>query len=51
MQKCTDTFDIHMASVIGYPYYIVLNSDAICMSDYFKDWVAREGIKLELATA
>jgi len=24
-EKCTDTFDIHVASVIGYPYYIVFD--------------------------
>ena len=36
-KKCTDTFDMHIASVIGYPYYIVLDLDTLFMSDHFKD--------------
>jgi len=50
-EKCTDTFDKHVASVIGYPYYIVFDRDTLFMSDHFKDWVARKGIKLEPSTA
>jgi len=49
-EKCTDTFDKHIASVIGYPYYIVFDRDTLFMSDHFKDWAARKGIKLEPAT-
>ena len=40
-EKCTDTFDAHVASVIGYPYYIVFDLDTLFMSDHFKDWAAR----------
>jgi len=50
-EKCSDTFDMHVASVIGYPYYIVFDRDTLFMSDHFKDWAARKGIKLELSTA
>jgi len=50
-EKCTDTFDIHVASVIGYLYYIVFDRDTLFMSDHFKDWAARKGIKLEPSTA
>jgi len=50
-EKCTDTFDKHVASVIGYPYYIVFDRDTLFMSDHFKDWAARKGIKLEPSTA
>jgi len=50
-EKCTDTFDTHVASVIGYPYYIVFDRDTLFMSDNFKDWAARKGIKLEPSTA
>jgi len=50
-KKCTDTFDMHIASVIGYPYYIVLDLDTLFMSDHFKDWAARKGMKLEPSTA
>jgi len=50
-EKCTDTFDMHVASVIGYPYYIVFDRDTLFMSDHFKDWAARKGIKLEPSTA
>jgi len=46
-EKCTDTFDTHVASVIGYHYYIVFDRDTLFMSDHFKDWAARKGIKLE----
>jgi len=49
-EKCTDAYDTHVASVIGYPYYIVFYCDTLFMSDHFKDWVARKGIKLELST-
>jgi len=45
-EKCTNTFDKHIASVIGYPYYIVFDRDTLFMSDHFKDWAARKGIKL-----
>jgi len=50
-EKCTDTFDTHVPFVIGYPYYIVFDRDTLFMSDHFKDWVARKGIKLEPSTA
>jgi len=50
-EKCTDTFDMHVASVIGYPYYIIFDRDTLFMSDHFKDWAARKGIKLEPSTA
>jgi len=50
-EKCPDTFDTHVASVIGYPYYIVFDRDTLFMSDHFKDWAARKGIKLEPSTA
>jgi len=50
-EKCTDTFDMHVASVIGYPYYIVFDRDTLFMSDHFKDWAARKRIKLEPSTA
>jgi len=50
-EKCTDTFDNHVASVIGYPYYIVFDRDTLFMSDHFKDWATRKGIKLEPSTA
>jgi len=50
-EKCTDTFDTHIASIIGYPYYIVFDRDIFFMLDNFKDWVARKGIKLEPSTA
>jgi len=36
-EKCTDTFDKHVASVIGYPYYIVFDRDTLFVSDHFKD--------------
>jgi len=49
-EKCTDTFDMHVASVIGYPYYIIFDRDTLFMSDHFKDWAARKGNKLELST-
>jgi len=50
MEKCTDTFDIQVASVIGYPNYIVFNRDSFFMSHHFKDWASRKGIKLEPST-
>jgi len=50
-EKCTDTFDKHVASVIGYPYYIVFDRDTLFMSHHIKDWEARKGIKLEPTTA
>jgi len=50
-EKCTDTFDMHVASVIGYLYYIVFDRDTLFMSDHFKEWAARKGIKLEPPTA
>ena len=49
-QTCIDTFDTYFTSVIGYSYYIVLDRDTLFMSDHFKDWAARKGIKLELST-
>jgi len=50
-EKCTDAFDMYIASVIGYLYYIVFDPATLFMTDHFKDWVARKGIKLELSTA
>ena len=49
-EKCTDTFDTHIASFIGYLYYIVFDRDTQFISYHFKDWVARKGIKLEPST-
>jgi len=51
VEKCTDTFDTHVASVNGYPYYMVFDRDTLFMSDHFKDWAVRKGIKLEPSTA
>jgi len=50
-EKCTDTFDTHVASVISYPYYTLFDPDTFFMLEYFKDWAARKGIKLEPSTA
>jgi len=50
-EKCPDTFDKHVSSVIGYLYYSVFDLDALFMSDHFKDWAARKGIKLEPSMA
>ena len=50
VEKCTDMVDTHIASVISYPYYIVFDRDTLFMSDHFKDWAARKGIKLEPST-
>jgi len=50
-EKCTDTFDTQIASVIGYPYSIVFDRDTHFMSDHFKGWAARKGFKLEPSTA
>jgi len=50
-EKCADTFDTHVASVIGYSYFIVFDPDTVFMSDHFKDWAARKGIKLEPSSA
>jgi len=47
LEKCIDTFDMHVASVIRYPYDDVFYRDTLFMTDHFKDWVARKGIKLE----
>jgi len=33
-EKCTDTFDKDVASVISYPYYIVFDRDTLFMSGY-----------------
>jgi len=30
-EKCTDTFDMHVAFVIGYPYYMVFDRDTLFM--------------------
>ena len=51
VEKCTDTFDMHVASVIGYPFYVVFDRDTLFMSYHFKEWAARKGIKLEPSTA
>jgi len=50
-EKCSDTFDTHVSSIIGYPYYIVFDPDTLFLSDHFTDWAARKGIKLETSTA
>jgi len=50
-EKCTDTFDKHVASVIGYPYYIVFDRDTLYMPDHFKHCAARKDIMLEPSTA
>ena len=36
-EKCTDTFNKHVASVIGYPCYIVFDRDTLFITDHFKD--------------
>jgi len=36
-EKGTDTFDIYIASNIGYPYCIVFDRATLFMSDHFKD--------------
>jgi len=36
-EKCTDTFDIRVAAIIIYSYYIVFDRKTHFMSDYFKD--------------
>jgi len=51
VEICTDTFVTHVSSVIGYPYYIVFDRDTLFMSDHFKDWAARKGIRLEPSAA
>jgi len=51
VEKYTDTFDIYIASIIDYPNYIVFDRETLFISDYFKDWAARKGIKLEPSTA
>jgi len=35
-EKCTDTFDKHVASVIGYPYYIVFDRDTLFISGHLR---------------
>ena len=50
-EKYTDTLDMHVASVISYPYYIVFDRDTLFISDDFKDWAARKGTKLKPSTA
>jgi len=50
VENCTDTFDKHVASVIAYSNYIVIDQDTIFTSDHFKNWAARYGIKLEPST-
>jgi len=50
-EKCIDTFEAHVASVIGYPCHIVFDQDTFFMLDHFKDWAARKEINLEASTA
>jgi len=50
-EKCTDTFDICIASVIVYPYYIVLDRDTHVMLDHCRNVAGRKGIKLEPSIA
>jgi len=50
-EKCTNTFDTHITSIISYPYYIGFDRDTLFMSDHFKDWAARKGFKLEPSMA
>jgi len=49
-EKCIDTFDIHVASIIGCAHYIVFDSDTLFISDHFKNCAARKGIRLEPST-
>jgi len=49
-ERYTDTFDTHIASVIGYPYYIVFCFDTVFISDQFKVWASRKVIMLEPST-
>jgi len=46
-EKCTDTFDTHVDSIIRYLYYILFDQDTLFMSDHVKNWAARKGINLE----
>jgi len=41
---------MYVASVIGCPFYAVFDWDTPFMSDHFKEWAARKGIKLEPST-
>jgi len=50
VEKCPDTIDTYVASIMGYPYYIVFDWDTLSMLDHFKDWAARKQIKLEPST-
>jgi len=36
-EMCTDTFDKHVASVLGNPYYIIFYRGSLFMSGHFKD--------------
>jgi len=47
--KCTNIFDTYIASIIHYLYYIVFDQDTLFISEDFKDWAARKGMKLELS--
>jgi len=49
-EKCTDLFDKRIGFVIAYPDYIVFDQDTLFMSDHYKDWAVRKGIKLEPST-
>jgi len=44
--KCTNIFNIHFPSLIRYPYYIIFDRDNLFISEHFKDWAGRKGIKL-----
>jgi len=35
LEKCIDTFDMHIASISGYPNYIVFDSDTVFILDHF----------------
>jgi hypothetical protein len=50
-EKCSNTFDKVIASMIGYPYGIIFDRDTLFTSDHFKAWVVRKGVKLEPSTA
>jgi len=49
-EKCTDTFDPYIATIIGNPNYINFDLHSLFKSDHFQDWELRKRIKLEPST-
>ena len=48
---CTESFDVFISSVIGYPREIVCDRDTIFNSIHFRDWCLEHKTKLSLSTA